>query len=439
MAPTDSRKPPRRRVSDARQKVSGSLKTFADIQKTGGLLSDIQTHRMKEAAKNDRRQDVVHPSEMAKADWCPRATYYRIRDTRAGTPLTPEKFGVQMDNIFEEGHSIHRKWQGWLTDMCRLWGTWMCEICEHTWIDTSPEHCPNCDSEFGVLYQEVPLDAEESHLIIGHADGGVRDIASMIEIKSIGVGTLRMEEPGLVKDHTKKTIDGKSVLDLDGLWKAIRRPLAAHVRQANVYLWLAAQLRYPFTKMVFLYEYKATQAVKQFEISLSNRIVDPLIDSALDIKYALSGGRLPDRPPFAGKAVKTCLKCPFATECWSDTDAPKRRIVRRTRLPQDTPTAGEQRDPPPTRTGLRSADAAQGHHEPGRPGPDGTVRGVDPARRVPRGDARRSGDRRTGGGGGQDRRRGQGGRPALGRENSGSGQSEDRVNPRRTRGRRPPE
>ena len=55
----------------------------------------------------------MHPSDMAKKDWCGRHDYYRI----VGTP--PEKNSkanpsFRMSNVFAEGHAIGGKYQQWM-------------------------------------------------------------------------------------------------------------------------------------------------------------------------------------------------------------------------------------------------------------------------------------------------------------------------------------
>ena len=49
---------------------------------------------------------------VAKSEWCWRHDYYRIRgypvDAKSQNP------SFHMENVFEEGHEIHHKWQRWL-------------------------------------------------------------------------------------------------------------------------------------------------------------------------------------------------------------------------------------------------------------------------------------------------------------------------------------
>ncbi|MDX3260734.1 hypothetical protein PV336_16055 [Streptomyces sp. MI02-2A] len=286
------------------------------------LLGDIHAHLLAQHEKpTDRRQDIIHPSEMAKADWCPRQTYYRL----AG--VSPEKgrnFSAQLEAIFEEGHGIHAKWQKWLQQMGRLWGKWVCPVCGDWEMGNGGRlTCQSCRNRTSLAalpvyleYHEVPLQAESEFLIAGHEDGAVEDLNALIEIKSIGIGTVRFDNPELLREYTVKTEDGKTVTDLDGLWKSIRRPFGSHIRQTQVYLRLCKEMGLPYDKVIFLYEYKATQAHKEFVIKYNPEISEPLFETALDIKYALKKGKPPPRPDFTGQDTKTCKECPFFTACW---------------------------------------------------------------------------------------------------------------------------
>jgi hypothetical protein len=274
---------------------------------------------------------------MSKSDWCPRATYYRIAGV---TPTNTEKFAFQLESIFEEGHLIHAKWQGWLAEMGLLWGTWVCPTNrEHPAVTgTAPQTCFECEGGYGVTvpmkYAEITLDGEEKFLMVGHADGGLPDRRSLIELKSIGLGTLRLEDPSLLSKYLVETVEGRKIYDLDSLWKGLRRPLPSHLRQGNIYLKLCQEMGLPFDRMVFLYEFKATQAFKEFTVKYTPDIAEPLFETALDIKYALGKGKPVPRPPHAdGPTAKVCKACPFATHCWQEKSekgpAPRIKTVRR--------------------------------------------------------------------------------------------------------------
>lgn len=307
-------------------KPSGRIASLAETKKSQSnslLLGDIHKHLLDERSKpTDRRQDILHPSEMAKADWCPRQSYYRLAGV---SPEKDRKFSAQLETVFEEGHMVHAKWQKWLQQMGRLWGRWECPLCKFSWTGTGGQvTCDRCWNATGyenhfLEYKEVPLAAEEKFLIAGHEDGAVEDLSALVEVKSIGIGTVRFDNPELLRKYTVKTQDGKQVVDFDGLWKDLRRPFGSHIRQTQIYLRLCKEMGLPFDKVIFLYEYKPNQAHKEFMVRFNPEISDPLFDQALDIKYALKKGTPPPRPEHTGQDKAVCKDCPFFNHCWEAT------------------------------------------------------------------------------------------------------------------------
>lgn len=60
-------------------RVDGRLKEYADIKRRPGVVVPlVQAHLLQLGDVDDRPSNVIHPSEMCKADWCERATYLRI-------------------------------------------------------------------------------------------------------------------------------------------------------------------------------------------------------------------------------------------------------------------------------------------------------------------------------------------------------------------------
>jgi len=284
-------------------KLKGRLADYANASKGTVLLGDIQAHMMKEYAKpTDRRQDIIHPSETAKADWCPRSTYYRIKTCReAQNPFLKPPGGsvsVQLLNIFDEGHYIHDKWQKRLRDMGDLWGNWSCLGCETVFKDQLyPGHCPYCDS-IHIQYREVPL-RFNPFLIAGHADGAIPRIKSLIEIKSVGTGTARIEAPKIYEANT----DGQMV-DLQGLWKDIKEPFPSHVRQGQLYLALCNLMELDFDQIIFLYEAKFNQGAKEFVVKYDPEISNEILENCMNIALALDGNK--PVPPCPNGTCKEC-------------------------------------------------------------------------------------------------------------------------------------
>jgi hypothetical protein len=282
----------------------------------GILLPPIHDHLLKTFSPQDGRDPtVIHPSEMAKADWCLLGTYRRIK---AGV-WPEERFDRVRENIFEEGTTIHEKWQARIRAVFPLWGNWKCYRCKvvYTGLEPSPEFewagdCISTLDWHDWRYDEVHLDARATPLgIYGHADAGFDN--TLVEIKSVGIGTVRKDAPDLLKKYQ----DGK-LTDLQGLWNAIRRPLGSHLIQGDIYLGVARELGLPFTQIVYLYECKWHQMSREFTIQYNEERSEKLLAKARAVMYALESGIPPE-----------CIKKTGCKQC--EAFPTVRRTVARTR------------------------------------------------------------------------------------------------------------
>lgn len=290
-----------------RQKLAAKsdLRRFVESNKRETVITGPVERMLLTRAPEDRRSDVLHPSELAKNSSCDLAIYYRV----LGMPVLSsesEKPSFQLQRIFDQGTEIHLKWQGYLTECGLLEGTWECRACEQRFWGCAPKACPACAFP-APAYREVPFDAFDSHLIMGHADGKIG--RRILEIKSIGIGTIRIEAPGLLAQHSYRTrlLDEEGALteteklfvDWEGLWKSIKRPLNSHQRQAHLYTALAKMQDIDVDGVVFLYESKWNQSAKEFVVPYNPKIAEPLLERALDLKYAVEKGK-PPRCPHGG-------------------------------------------------------------------------------------------------------------------------------------------
>jgi hypothetical protein len=275
--------------------MSSDLKRFLDAKKASPrLIGDIERHLMAKKPE-DRRTDVLHPSEMAKADWCLRASYFALK----GVPVKKTNPNLRLQSIFDEGHFIHAKWQNWFGEMGTLYGKWACHICGGTFYATSPSKCALCDAYAQFLeYKEIPLVDDELR-IAGHADGWIKNIGDdcLIEIKSIGTGTLRFEAPELI---------AKADGDLQTAWRGIRRPFRTHLMQGQIYLELLRRMGEPVKEIVFLYELKADQDYKEFVVKADFELVEDKFRKAKEVVTAVENGtplECTNKPGF------TCKSC----------------------------------------------------------------------------------------------------------------------------------
>jgi hypothetical protein len=229
-----------------------------------------------------RATDVLHPSEMSQVGWCPRAAYFKLKN-----PPPPEYISFRQRNIFEYGHAAHGRWQGYLADMGKLEGYWRCQ-CGHKFYHQGRPVCRRCQGT-AAEYRELTLNDPEL-MIGGHTDGLLFQEQAILEIKTVGEGTVRYYAPQLIEAHTHE-IDGKQIVDLKGLWDSIRRPFSSHLRQGMTYAYLARRRQRvaKVDKVVFLYESKMTQDVKEFVIKYDESLIKPLLAGARAVAQAMRG------------------------------------------------------------------------------------------------------------------------------------------------------
>lgn len=256
------------------------------------LLGDIERHLLKRPVGN-RDYTVLHPSDMIKRDWCKRSSYFLLR----GHERIAERPNLKLQSIFDEGHAIHAKWQSWFQEMGVLHGKFKCVSCHEITWGTSPSECGKCGWKT-LEYAEVTL-VDKDLRIAGHTDGWIKGIGDdcLIEIKSIGPGTIRAEAPELMMDA-----DG----DFMKAWNNVRKPFGPHVLQGQLYLELMNRMGNPVDEIVFLYELKADQSYKEFTVKADSELVQHIFDGAKIVVDAVSAGIVLDCSNNPGGVCKQC-------------------------------------------------------------------------------------------------------------------------------------
>lgn len=285
-------------------KPTGSLKSFIDAGKNKTrVLGSVERHVLSKPQSDDRRTDVLHPSDMVDPAWCYRASYFHL----LGHKPAKRDYSFKLLSVFEEGHAIHAKWQGWFEEMGVLYGRWQCQICgEMVWktsadLDQESEHEDSCGPWD---YREVSLYYKPLH-IAGHADGLLVDLGDplMLEIKSIGAGTLRWEAGELFAENNG---------DFEKTWKQLDAPFMKHVNQVQIYMKLAEllELEYQPKEAVLIYESKASQDVKEFVVTKSDFGIADIFSAAQMIADAV----VAKTPPVCNIAAGGCKRCKGFTD-----------------------------------------------------------------------------------------------------------------------------
>lgn len=275
------------------------LQRFLEAPKSGRrLLGHIERHLMTRPA-GDRRTDVLHPSEIIKRDWCYRYQTYLL----LGGKKTSPNPGLRLQSIFDEGHSIHNKWQTWFKEMGVLYGTWRSTI-DGAYLGWSTAE--DLADPAHTQYAEVPIVYPKLR-VAGHADGWIKGLGDdcLIEIKSIGAGTIRAEDMELFTKHNG---------DLPSMWKDIRRPFRSHLLQGQLYLWFAEKIwgEDAPKEIVFIYELKMDQDYKEFVVRANPEILERVIYGMEYVNDYADTGRL----PLCNIEPEGCKYCQQIPEGW---------------------------------------------------------------------------------------------------------------------------
>lgn len=285
-------------------------KGFRDKDK---LVSGVTRHLMKDH-DSGRRTGYLHPSALSSEFFCPRQAYYDI----SGVEADPVPRNLAFEMVFETGHEAHHKWQNWFWEMGDLRGIFRCNQCWLHWQAVSPSSCPRCEGGRVLLdYAEVPV-SDEKHMLRGRADGDVWKTTRwvLIEIKTIGIGTVRWDAPKLLERYSYVHTDSHGRehigVDMEALWSGIRVPFAAHLKQGMIYCFCAGR-----KEMVYLYDPKfVTKFPKEFEIKFRQDLIQDVLDGCIKVKDHLEMQRPPKRPHWAEKSHNKCKECPFRSTCY---------------------------------------------------------------------------------------------------------------------------
>ena len=274
---------------------SPDLKKFLDAKKRPTrLLGDIERHLLLQPP-GDRSTTVLHPSEITKKDWCKRSSWFLLQ----GAPKQQEKHPFKLQSIFDTGHALHAKWQKYFQDMGVLHGRFVCWECDKETFGTSPEECAHCGApEDKLLYNEVTL-FDDVLRIKGHTDGWIKGIGedTLIEIKTVGPGTLRMEAPNLMYEA-----DG----DFLKAFNMVQRPFGPHVLQGQLYLELMKRMGHDVNEITFIYELKADQSMKEFTVKADYELVRHVFDGARRVVDAIDAGEVLNCSNNPGGTCKQC-------------------------------------------------------------------------------------------------------------------------------------
>ena len=295
------------------------LKSAFDSMKRGGyVVAPWEKYLLaKQEEDNDRKVNVNAPSSIGG---CLRARYY------ARTGKVGGKVPARSERVFNNGTYVHLRIQNDL-------------------------------KEAGILLMdEVPV-VDLDYNIQGHTDGILKlpnDELGVLEIKSInerGFNELHSEKiehryQGLcylhcIEKHRKELFEEFGSRNVRFILSRTTREknyakLYQHLKggrkftkdekiafQTSLHLSLDSLLiscEKPITKVIFLYENKNTQDVKEYVVSSNDEgakdIIETILEECSILNYDVENNILPPRIEGARKSCGACRWCDFKDECF---------------------------------------------------------------------------------------------------------------------------
>lgn len=293
----------------------GMKEMFQAMKKEGIVTAPLDRFLYEQANKdNDRAVNVNAPSQAGK---CNRANYYMRMQYQSDGSIDP-----RTQRIFDNGTYTHERLQSYMIEMGLL------------------------------LMDEVPL-LNEKYNIQGHTDGflGLDEEVAILEIKSIndnGFNQLKdakeehkcqglvylfcAEERRLWLHEKYKTVEEFNASynerykyfeshyqHMKGGRKFTREQKIKNEVELNM---LSDNILFytdkPITKVVFLYENKNTQELKEFVVE-RNMTTEPILTGVLEryeyLNECCDTETVPEREG-SNKSCNMCRWCDYKNECW---------------------------------------------------------------------------------------------------------------------------
>lgn len=292
---------------------------FNAMKREGYIIKDLDLYLLSlNEEDNDRAVNVNAPSQIGK---CLRQRYY----ARTGATRDSNAIDSRTRRIFDNGTKTHERLQEYLAEQGML------------------------------LMDEIPV-LNENYNIQGHTDGLLalsKVEKGILEIKSInsnGFNQLKTAKEEHIHqglsyvycvEERRKFLHQhyENLEDLESDKKALMKSYATHYQHLKggrkftreEKIKFQCELHYkmdcilmttnvPITKVVFLYENKDNQELKEFCVSSreakSQEILSGVLDDCARLNEYVEEGRVPPRCS-STKNCMECRFCSFAIECWN--------------------------------------------------------------------------------------------------------------------------
>jgi hypothetical protein len=235
------------RMARLNTRITPKLQAYLTNHPEGVKVTSTETMKRVEEilmGVSKSRAGAFHPSQLYQ---CPRAQVYGYHDAP-----TVRQFNPQLQNIFNDGHFRHLRWQVTLL-------------------------------EAGILTDvEVPV-YDSVNRIEGSMDGVNTKENWMFELK--GTSQFRQVQQ--------------------------KGAMPAHIKQVNAYLFVSG-----IPEAIILYEDKSNQNWHEITINKDPKIIDEISEILAELNDAIDNNKLPERlPDCENQTGTTYNSCPYASIC----------------------------------------------------------------------------------------------------------------------------
>lgn len=278
------------------------------------VVKAVEEELIRLAKANDRNNKVFHPSEW---DVCHRQIAYKYYEATGVIKIDDSAMVIdpQLQRIFDCGHSMHDRWKRYLGCLGnKLKGRWRCMNWfahqdkpkiygdNNTLGIFKPDICECGSTRFE--YEEVGFYDSETNWG-GHVDG-------ILNLNGEDIILMGCDYPPVDVRHI--VVDFKTMNPHQ--FKNLTEPLPKHKTQMQIYLYLS-KLRMG----KFLYENKADQAVKEFNVYRDDTLIEVKKSEAVFLRSAVTrrksdGTRALPKQAFMSAGEKECVRCKFRGHCW---------------------------------------------------------------------------------------------------------------------------
>jgi hypothetical protein len=238
---------------------------------------------------NNRKRDVFHPSEISRADFCPRAWLLCQRDVSL---YDKNKINPEQQLRFDVGKILHKYVQEKLGNSGVLFGAWEClrrcegEKCFH--LGFKPKNI--CDGEYWV-YKEVTVFDDELN-IRGNTDGIIIPNSSnkwSLEFKSMNTDSFSTLVQPIPQDE-EQACWYLDILYRKGFYEWNK---FSSKDDGDSYDKAKKIIDMPFTGAVVMYMNKNTQVMREFFVNIS----------ALTDNKSIINKKITDKKKILGKTI----------------------------------------------------------------------------------------------------------------------------------------